>query len=66
LIDIPYEQLSPEALRGILEEFVSRDGCEFTAVGVKADEVERLVRAGKAKIVFDPGLGSCQVLPCGD
>lgn len=66
MIEIPYEQLSAEALRGILAEFVSRDGCEFTAVDAKTAQVERELRAGRVKIFFDPDLGSCQVLPSGD
>ena len=50
--------LSPGALRGLLEEFVTRDGTDYGAIerGLeeKIEQVLAQLRAGEAWIVFDP------------
>ena len=55
---IPLDQLSPEVLRNLVEEFVTRDGTDYGAVerGVieKIDSVLRQLRSGEARILFDP------------
>ncbi|MBW2654812.1 MAG: YheU family protein [Deltaproteobacteria bacterium] len=33
-IKIPYNQLSPEALQGVIEEFVTRDGTDYGEVRI--------------------------------
>jgi hypothetical protein len=30
MIAIPYKELSPEALKGLIEEFVTRDGTDYS------------------------------------
>ncbi|MBC6906649.1 YheU family protein [Saccharophagus sp. K07] len=54
---IPPQSLSPEALQGVLEEFISRDGTDYGAVELSLEEkVERLkpqVLRGDVLIVFD-------------
>ena len=56
-VDIDYRELSPEALRGLIEEFITREGTDYGAREVsfedKVDDVERQIRNGDAKIVFD-------------
>ena len=52
------DELSPEALRGLVEEFVTRDGTDYGAVERSvedkiAGEMAQLA-AGEARIVFDP------------
>jgi uncharacterized protein YheU (UPF0270 family) len=52
------DQLSPEALRGLVEEFVTRDGTDYGAVERSVDEkaarLEAQLRSGEALVVFDP------------
>jgi len=52
------EQLSESALRGLVEEFVTRDGTDYGNAELSLEEkVARLTRqlaSGDAKIVFDP------------
>ncbi len=36
-IKIPYVQLSPEALHGVIEEFVTRDGTDYGEFEVPLD-----------------------------
>jgi uncharacterized protein len=56
---IPYTELSEEALRGVLESFVLREGTEYGerdfSLDQKIAQVNRQLRRGEAQIVFDPG-----------
>jgi uncharacterized protein YheU (UPF0270 family) len=58
-IEIPYAELSPEALRGVAEAFVLREGTDYgereCPFDVKVEQVLRQVRDREARIVFDPG-----------
>ena len=53
---IPYDQLSPEALQGVIEEFVTRDGTDYgeieVSVETKINQVLNQLKSGKAVIVF--------------
>jgi len=60
---VPYQRLSPEALRGVIEEFVTRDGTEFSDVAVKVEQVRRQLEQGTAVIVYDPNTRTCNVVP---
>ena len=55
---VPIDQLSQEALRSLVEEFVTRDGTDYGAIERSVDEkIERVMRqleSGEARIVFDP------------
>jgi uncharacterized protein YheU (UPF0270 family) len=65
-IEIPYRQLSEEALQGVIEEFINREGTDYGAVEYSLDsKVEQLkarLQAGKASIVFDTETQSCSFL----
>lgn len=56
-VKIPHEQLSPEALRGVVEEFVTRDGTDYGEVEVSLDskmaQILRQLNAKEVFIVFD-------------
>ncbi|MBF0143070.1 MAG: YheU family protein [Magnetococcales bacterium] len=66
-MDIPYNRLSPEALRGIVEEFVNREGTDYGAVEVpletKVAQVMDQIRKGLVVIRYDPVTGSCGLFP---
>jgi len=69
-VKIPYDQLSPEALHGVIEEFVTRDGTDYGEVevplGTKIAQVLAQIKSGKAVIVFDQETESCTVLRSDD
>ena len=69
-VKIPYDQLSPEALQGVVEEFVTRDGTDYGEVEVpletKIAQVLAQLKSGKAVIVFDQETESCTVLRSDD
>jgi len=65
-IKIPYNQLSPEALQGVIEEFVTRDGTDYGIIEVpletKISQVLGQLKSGKAVIVFDQKTETCTIL----
>jgi hypothetical protein len=56
--ELAVDALSPEALRGLVEEFVTRDGTDYGSVERSIDDKIRDVleqlESGEARIVFDP------------
>ena len=59
---IPVDRLSPEALRAIIEEFVTRDGTELSEAEIKVQQVSAQLACGLAEIWFDPTSGTCNIL----
>jgi uncharacterized protein len=55
---VPYTELSEEALRGVLESFVLREGTDYGerefSLEQKVAHVLGQLRRGEARIVFDP------------
>ncbi len=64
-LDVPFEQLAPETLHALIEEFVTRDGTDYgtqeASMERKVTQVMELLRKKKAKIVFDPQTESCDI-----
>lgn len=56
-VDVPYEQLDPEALQNLIQEFVTRDGNDWGdvngALENKVAQVMQQLRNRQARIVFD-------------
>jgi uncharacterized protein len=56
-VPIDHRELSEEALRGLLEEFVSREGTDYglheNSFEAKVSDVRRQLESGEARIVFD-------------
>ena len=69
-LKIPYDQLSPEALQGLIEEFVTRDGTDYGEVevplGTKVAQVMTQLKSGKAVIVFDQETETCNIFRSDD
>ena len=67
---IPYDQLSPDTLQGLIEEFVTRDGTDYGEVEIsletKISQVLGQLKSGKAVIVFDQGTDTCNILKSDD
>ena len=66
-IVVPFEQLSPEALDGLIEAFIAREGTDYGAVEMsmaeKVEQVRAQLRSGEAVIVFDLVTETCTILP---
>ncbi len=56
-IEVPYDQLSPETLRKLVEEFVTREWSDLCDSGYSLDDkVEQVLlqlKEKQAKVVFD-------------
>lgn len=56
-VEVPYEQLEPETLQNLIEEFVTRDWNDWgEAGGALEDKIAQVMlqlRNRKAKVVFD-------------
>jgi uncharacterized protein YheU (UPF0270 family) len=62
MIIVPHTQLSPQALTGLIEEFVSRDGTELTDADAKIAQVRAHIESGRAVITYDEETGTCNVV----
>lgn len=56
-VEIPYEELNPETLIRVIEEFVTRGGENWEgndcSLGEKVQQVQLQLRSKQIKIVFD-------------
>lgn len=54
---MPFEQINPDTLRHMIQEFVTRDGADWGDAGCsmedKYEQVLRQMRSGRVKVVFD-------------
>lgn len=64
---IPFRELSAEALRGVIEEYVSREGTEYGwrdfSMEEKVAQVVGQLERGEAEILFDPDSQTCHLAP---
>ena len=63
---IPPEQLSADALQGVIEEFITREGTDYGDVEWslldKVKQVHAQLRSGGAQIVFDTHAETCTIM----
>ena len=66
-VEILISELSEEALRGVVESFVGREGTDYGAIertlSEKVADVMRQLEAGSARVMFDPESESIQIIP---
>lgn len=62
-IKIDPEQLAPETLRGVIEEFVTRDGTNLAEAETKIRQVLDQIERGVVEIWFDDATRTCNLLP---
>jgi len=69
LIEVPHAALSVEALRGVIEAYVLREGTDYGEREIpfeqKVAQVLHRLQLGEARIVFDPRTRSVDILPVG-
>ncbi len=63
---IPFERISPDALQGLVEEFITREGTDYgweeVTLATKVEQVKQQLRRGEVVIVFDPASESVSLL----
>ena len=66
MLDIPYEQLTPETLTAILEEYASREGTDYGDViytlEQKVQMLRRQLERGDIGITFDTQTETCSLV----
>jgi uncharacterized protein len=69
-ITIPHTELSPDALRGVIESFVLREGTEYgerdVPIDTKVAQVLRQLQRREARILFDPESELVQIVLASD
>ena len=64
---MPHRMLSPEALRGVIEAFITREGTDYgvheVPLATKVGQVRHQLDAGTAVIVYDEATESCTIQP---
>ena len=62
---IPHRLLSPEALRGVIEAFITREGTDYgvheVPLATKVGQVWHQLDAGTAVLVYDEATDSCTI-----
>lgn len=65
-VKIPWEQLSETALRGLVEEYVTREGTDYghqeTSLERKVEQVMAQLRDGTAIVSYDSKTGSVTII----
>jgi len=63
---VPHTELSPDALRGVVESFVLREGTDYgereLSLESKLAHVYRQLERGEAQIVFDPNTETIDIV----
>lgn len=64
---IPQQQLSPDALQGLIEEFITREGTDYgwdeVPLSSKVAQIRRQLDSSEIVIVFDLASESVSLLP---
>lgn len=65
VVAVPWQKLSPDALEGVLDEYVSREGTDYgdyaTNMAAKKQQVLKQLQQGIATLLFDLGSGQCHI-----
>lgn len=66
MIEVPFEQLSRDALQGLIEEFITREGTDYGTedydLKQKVAQVKGQLEEGEVVISFEPATESCTLL----
>jgi hypothetical protein len=67
-VDVPYEQIDPDTLRNMIQEFVTRDGADWSVPGGalegKIAQVLKQLKNKQVKVVFDLKSETANIVSC--
>jgi hypothetical protein len=67
-VDVPYEQVDPDTLRNMIQEFVTRDGADWGdhggALEDKIAQVLKQLKNKRVKVVFDLKSETANIVSC--
>ena len=62
---IPHQEISPDALQAMVEEFVTRSGTDYgndeASLAEKVLQVIRQLEKGEAVVVYDAAMETCNI-----
>lgn len=65
-IEIPFDSISEQALFGVIDNFIQREGTDYgvveTSYEKKFQQVKNQIMGGHVKIVFDPNTESITLM----
>lgn len=68
-VEVPHEQIPPDTLQRMIQEFVTRDGSDWDDAGCtledKVEQVLRQLRNREIKVVFDLISQTANFVSCG-
>lgn len=63
---VPWDALSADALQGLIEEFVTRDGTDYgeqeISLAERVIQVKQLLQRGEVVILFSESKGQCNIV----
>lgn len=63
---IPYEQLSSDALQGLIEEFITREGTDYgieeVSLSIKVEQIKVQLSRREVVVVFDVASETVSIL----
>ena len=69
-MEISYRDLSADALRGVVEEYITREGTDYGtqeySFTSKIEQVMRQLECGEVKILFDAESETCTLVSARD
>ncbi|TQV67774.1 YheU family protein [Exilibacterium tricleocarpae] len=64
---VPHEQISPAALRGLIEEFITREGTDYGSeemtLAAKVEQVASQLASGEVVVVYDAASETVNLMP---
>ena len=69
-VEVPWQKLSEDALLGLIEEFITRDGTDYglreLSLNEKTDQAMQRIKNHSILIVFDETSELCQLIDARD
>ena len=66
-VEIAHEDLSPDALKGIIESFILREGTDYgvqeVSLDKKTEQILKQIQNGRVKIYFDQTSETVSLVP---
>lgn len=59
---IPHTKLSPVTLRAVVQEFVTRDGTDYSSVERRIENVLSHLEAGRVALHYDDQTKTCNIV----
>ena len=59
---IPHSKLPSATLRAVVQEFVTRDGTDYSSIERRIESVLQQLAAGRAELQFDDQTETCNIV----